>query len=299
VLALLEAPPVTEQQPEAVTFKSGQVLAIWGPSGSPGKSTLAINVALELAIAGNTVLLIDADTHAPSLEIQLNLIDHPAGLAAACRLAAQDRLTLDEVRRLSQLIEVSGTQLHAMTGISSSTRWPEVTPEKLERLVGIATSGFDYVVIDLASETATDSVHPASGLERNCATVATLSIAHIVITVALADPVGIRRFILARQALGELKLEAEVLTVVNRLRSSVIGNNPRQQIADTLARFASLEVDAFLPDEPETLDRCILESTPIALAKRKSAVRQAIALLVKNHILKQSNPLEKRVARLD
>ena len=299
MLSILESPPLATLEPEADAARNGQVVAVWGPIGSTGKTTLAINIAHELASAGHSVLLIDADTHAPSLEVQLNLVDHPAGLAAACRLSAQDRLTIDEVKRLSQLIEISGTQLHAMTGISSSSRWPEVSSEKLERLISLATTGFDFVVLDVSCELSSDAVQPASGFERNVATLTALSLANLVISIALADPVGIRRFILARQELSELRLDAEILTVINRVRASVIGNNPKQQIADTLGRFANLEIDAFLPDEPETLDRCILESTPISLAKRKSSVRQAISLLVKNHILKQSNPLERRVARLD
>jgi MinD-like ATPase involved in chromosome partitioning or flagellar assembly len=287
VLSLLDAPKVAETN---TTFDypaaKAEVIAVWGPMGSTGKTTLSINVAHELAAAGMSVLLIDADTYSPSLEIQLNLVDHPAGLAAACRLASQDRLTTDEIRRLSQLIEVSGSQIHAMTGISSAVRWPEVTSEKLEKLISVAATEFDYLILDVGSSLDSSSQQIASGFNRNMATHTCLELAHQVIALGLGDPVGIRRYIMARQELQELKLEAEILTVINRVRPSVIGRNPKQQISDTLSRFSNLEIHAFLPDEPETLDRCILESTPIAVARRKSAVRQAISQLVKNHILK-------------
>ena len=63
------------------------VVGCWGPAGSPGKSTVAANLACEMALLGKRVLLVDLDTLSPSLAIALGLVDTPAGLSACLRLS--------------------------------------------------------------------------------------------------------------------------------------------------------------------------------------------------------------------
>ena len=53
-----------------------RTIAIWGPHGSSGKSTIAINLAESLSNSGSRVLLVDADLENPSLAIMLGL-DRP------------------------------------------------------------------------------------------------------------------------------------------------------------------------------------------------------------------------------
>ena len=77
-----------------VESSDAQLISVWSPIGSPGKSTIALSMATELAESGKNVFLLDADTWAPSLDLQLGLTDHPAGLAAACRLVACQCLVL-------------------------------------------------------------------------------------------------------------------------------------------------------------------------------------------------------------
>ncbi len=64
-----------------------RVIAVWGPAGAPGRSTLAIELAVELVRGGRRVGLVDADTHAPSLASALGLADEGPGFASACRSA--------------------------------------------------------------------------------------------------------------------------------------------------------------------------------------------------------------------
>ena len=276
----------------------GQVITVFSAFGSVGRSSIALNVTCELALAGRKVLLIDADTYAPGLATLLNLTEHPAGLAAACRLAAQDRLTVDEIDRLSQPIEFSKTKFHLMTGLSAAQRWPEVSFDRLSRLIELARSSFEFVVIDIASVIDQSVGNVVSGALRDQAALAALEASNQVLHIATADPVAIQRHIMAFEQLAELQLSAEVHTLVNRLRASVIGSNPRQQISDTLLRFANIEVSSFIPDDPVATDRAIRESTPLALSSRKSPARQAIAALVRHQILGETSPLDRRLTKL-
>jgi MinD-like ATPase involved in chromosome partitioning or flagellar assembly len=303
VLSILSKPshdPIQQtfsQSAEAIP-QPGQVITVFSAFGSVGRSTIALNVTCELALAGRKVLLIDADTYAPGLATLLNLTEHPAGLAAACRLAAQDRLTVDEIDRLSQPIEFSKTKFHLMTGLSAAQRWPEVSFDRLSRLIELARSSFEFVVIDIASVIDQSVGNVVSGALRDQAALAALEASNQVLHIATADPVAIQRHIMAFEQLAELQLSAEMHTLVNRLRASVIGSNPRQQISDTLLRFANIEVSSFIPDDPVATDRAIRESTPLALSSRKSPARQAIAALVRHQILGETSPLDRRLTKL-
>ena len=56
---------------QAPTRVEARTIGIWGPHGSSGKSTIAINLAESLANSGLRVLLVDADLANPSLAIML------------------------------------------------------------------------------------------------------------------------------------------------------------------------------------------------------------------------------------
>jgi Mrp family chromosome partitioning ATPase len=81
--------------------RRGSVLAVGGPHGSPGRTSLAIAVAAELADAGLRVTVGDADTYAASVDPALGLLDEAPGFAAACRLAGSDSLTVPEFERVA------------------------------------------------------------------------------------------------------------------------------------------------------------------------------------------------------
>jgi molybdopterin-guanine dinucleotide biosynthesis protein len=78
-----------------------RVIVVWGPAGAPGRSTLATELAVELARGGRHVGLVDADTHAPSIALTLGLPDEGPGFAAACRQAELGRLDARELTRIA------------------------------------------------------------------------------------------------------------------------------------------------------------------------------------------------------
>ncbi len=271
----------------------GKVVAVWGAIGSPGKSTIAANLACELATAGKRVFLLDADTYAPSLADLFGLFEHPAGLPAACRILGQDRFDLEQLQRLSLELAIGKKSLTLMTGIGSNRRWAELTAERLSDMLQLAKANFDFVLVDLASplESGLSLMH--SSLSRNEATRTAIALADQVIAVANADPIGIQRFV---EQLPELPATGEVLPVINRLRSSALGVRPKQQIAETLLRLVKLEPAAFIPVDQEAFDFALLNNLPLALAKRHSPARQATNDFAKQYLLRQPSELERRIA---
>ena len=145
----------------------GQLIAIWGATGSPGKSSIALSVASELALAGQRVFLLDADNLSPSLNLLLGLTDHPAGVAAACRLVSQGRFDLGQLERLSVGLTTGRGEVLLMTGISDAERWPELSSDRVGVILDVAQASFDSVVIDLASSLESGLRPGLGGPDRN------------------------------------------------------------------------------------------------------------------------------------
>ena len=94
VLAAVVAPAVGAGQATAVDELpgAGTVVAVWGPTGAPGRTSVAMTVADELARSGVSTLLADADTYGPSVAQRFGILDEASGVATAVRLANAGRL---------------------------------------------------------------------------------------------------------------------------------------------------------------------------------------------------------------
>ncbi len=55
----VEAPPPPPRPSSQPSKPNGRLIAVWGPKGAPGRSSIAIELAYEIAAAGDTCLLID------------------------------------------------------------------------------------------------------------------------------------------------------------------------------------------------------------------------------------------------
>jgi Mrp family chromosome partitioning ATPase len=262
-----------------------RVTAVWGPAGSPGRTTVAVNLAVELAVRGRRTLLVDLDTYAAAVGIHLGLLDESAGIAQACRLADQDGITPGGVERSAVRARVAGTTLQVLTGLTRADRWPEVRRAALDAVLEAAAEGWDEVVVDCGfcleedEELSFDIPAP----QRNAATLAGLAAADRILAVGTGDAVGLPRLI---RGLDELDRHVEasggtsVEVLVNQVRAEASGVAPQSQIRSVVERFGgSWEVAAFLPWDRKALDRALLGGQVLAEAAPKSALRKALARL--------------------
>jgi MinD-like ATPase involved in chromosome partitioning or flagellar assembly len=259
-----------------------QVIAVTSPHGSTGKTTVAINIALELASEKFRVLIIDADLEGASVANYFCLAELPAGLAGAVRIASQNRFDQAQLERLS--VQIPKTSITVLPGIISEQK-VELTQELLKSILETSKASFDFVVIDLGS------------LKPNRVdfdiTSEVVSLADQVIAVALADPIGIFRLLGLEKHL--LTLSANPKLVVNRLRNSVIAQ-AKSEIKTTIASLGAIEITAFLPDDPAHLD----QATRLGMANsgRSGNFRQAVGIFTKTSILGRPGALDARVAKL-
>jgi MinD-like ATPase involved in chromosome partitioning or flagellar assembly len=263
------------------------VIAVWGPAGAPGRTTIAINIAAELAAAGKTVVLADVDTYSGSIAPSLGLLDESPGFAAACRLAGGDNLTTPELERIGQRYQSGHASFWVLTGIGRPSRWPELSAKRVEATLERCRDWVEYTVVDVGfslehdEEISSDLFAP----RRNAAGITALRHADGVIAVGAADPVGLSRFLRAHVDLVETVASGRVIAVMNKIRASAIGLNPIGQVGQTLSRFGGIESAAMIPSDSSTLDAAILSGQTLADVAPRSAVRIAIRDLVNSRIL--------------
>ncbi|MGA7687836.1 MAG: hypothetical protein WCA29_01220, partial [Jiangellales bacterium] len=251
----------------------GTVVAVWGPTGAPGRSTVAANLAVEAAMGGADTVLVDADPAGGALSTLLGVLDEAPGLAAACRTAARGRL--DAPGLAGHAVQV-GERLRVLTGATRPDRWRELRPAALGAVLDAARQSADLVVADLGAGLASGD-GGATGPGVVAASV--LDAADVVVVVGAADPLGLLRLVHALDQLAEHAPGQRAVVVVNRLRESVVGARPGQQVRDALARFAGISSVHLLPDDAAAADRALRLGRPLAEAAGSSQLRAAIAEL--------------------
>lgn len=262
---------------------TGQIIAVWGPAGSPGRTLLAVNIAGELAAEGKSVLLVDADSYGASVGAVLGLLDEAAGLAQACRLADQGLLDTASLLRVAVPVSMKSGSLRVLTGITRADRWTELRATALARVLERAKDTADVVVVDTGfcleadEELSFDTMAP----RRNAATLRSLELADTVFAVGSADPIGVPRLV---RGLAELDTAVPGLrpeVVMNKVRAAAVGRSPERQLREAWDRYGpATGIKAFLPSDPGAADTALLSGSLLLEAAPDSPLRSGIAGLV-------------------
>ncbi len=257
----------------------GSIVAVWGPIGAPGKSTVAINLAAEQAAAGRTVMLIDADSYGASIAASLGLLDESASFAQACRAADQGALTLAALAKISTKLVFSQGSFSLLTGLTRADRWPELRAAAVDRVLRLAQEMAELVVVDcgFALESDEELSYDTMAPRRNAATLAVLAQADVIYAVGNSDPVGIPRLIKGLGELAQVCPGAEVRVVANKVRRKAVGGSPEKALAQAWDRFGPVqEISHFLPWDPELTDKALLEGRLLMEVAPDAPLRRAI-----------------------
>lgn len=258
-----------ERRPAA----SGKVVAVWGPTGAPGRSVVSVGVSAAVGALGATAMLVDADVYGGCCAQLLGLLDESSGLLAAVRLANAGTLTADQLAAQARQITLG---MRVLTGLPSADRWPEVRTPLLRNVLDVSRSCGAFTVVDcgfnleLDEELSYDTAAP----RRNGATLTTLELADEVVVVGSADPVGLGRLV---RALSELSVAAPGVAphvVVNRMRGSLGWSS--DEITGVLARTAHVERVTFLPEDQAACDKAAVHGRTLTECAPDSKLTRAI-----------------------
>lgn len=272
------APPAGEDGPgDVVAPERGRVVVVWGPAGAPGRTTVAVTLAAELAALTGGALLIDADTEAPAVTQALGLLEDSSALAVAARQATHGRL---DAVALAQLAPVVDGGLRVLTGLTRADRWRELPASALEVVWDLAREVAPWTVVDVGAGLEIEAgFDPAWAPQRHQATAAALAAADVVVVVGAGEPVGVRRLVLALGELSDrdlLSADAERIVLVNRVRASAAGPRPTQSVTEALARFAGVGAPVLVPDDRPATDRAMLQGRTLTDVAATSPARLAL-----------------------
>jgi MinD-like ATPase involved in chromosome partitioning or flagellar assembly len=261
------APP--DDQPAAPGGPGGRVVAVWGPAGAPGRTTVATGLAALLATRAPTTL-VDADPYGGSVAQVLGVLDEVSGLLAATRLAGAGTLA----EGFGAVPRALDERLSVVTGLPRPDRWSEVRPGTVEALLEIARDR-GHVVVDtgfsLEEDPATDY---GSRPGRNHLTVDALGTADEVVAVGTADPVGLSRLARGLVELRETVGPVPVRLVVNRMRPTLgWAEHDVESMVSGFARTVGLH---FLPDDRAAVDRALVTGRTLTESAPDSALVGAL-----------------------
>jgi len=233
----------------------GRLLAVWGPAGAPGRTTTALLLAESLAERGRTAI-IDADTAAPSLALQLGLAEDVSGIILACRHAELGSLTNRTITSsMSKLTE----HYFALTGLADARRWPELRPTALGRIFDQVRRDFSYAVVDIGASFDADSTAMPS---RSSAANSALAAADVVVAVCHAEPLGVARF------LGDFpELAALGLPIVAVITGGSQHDQTRQLILEAGGRLGLTFPVADLGMDARSLRKTLLRGSVVGAGR--------------------------------
>lgn len=231
------APPTG--QPSA---PKGKLIAVWGPKGSPGRTTVALGLARELARQDSSTLLIDGDPYGGDLLQMAGVVDDLPTVIWAAQLAG--RQTFTAARAMTSLRRTDRSGPILVPGLPRGDLWQEVSPFGWRQLLVVARALFTHTVCDTGAVLETDDDPYATGArDRNHMTITALSDADRVVAVCRADEIGIKNFLWAFGSLTKVVDSDRVVVVAAR----VVPGEERD-ISDALRRHIGHRPAVYIRD---------------------------------------------------
>ncbi len=262
-----EAPPAPAAQAapqlKPGAHKDGAIIVAHGLAGGVGSTTLAVNLAWELATADKnnppSVCLIDLDLQYGAVGTFLDL---PRREAVYEMLS--DTESLDE-EIFGQSLLTFEEKLHVLTAPTEMLPLDLLTSEDVTRVLEMARNQFDYVVVDMPSTLVQWSE-------------AVLNLSHVYFTLMELDMRSAQNALRFKRALQSEELPMEKLRfALNRAPkfTDLSGKGRVKRMAESL----SISIDLQFPDGGKPVTQANDHGLPLANAAPKSPLRREIAKL--------------------
>lgn len=255
---------------QTTTARSGQVIAVTGVRGGVGATTIAVNLAVQLADhSRHHILLVDANLHGGAAPLMLSA---KVGGGFRAALENPDRVDALFAERTTPAIS---DRLHLLAAEEPLNTPVEVQAGGASHLISLLSNRFNFLVVDLPS-LATPLIHELR------------SLAHVHILVM--DPT----LPALKQTLRQMSLPrgphqaSRSIIVLNQLGAP--GALTRKQVVEGLGR----DVDVVVPWLPKPLQMATTLGEPAV--RRKGLFRLSIERLA-NEILPQRGEAPKARSR--
>jgi MinD-like ATPase involved in chromosome partitioning or flagellar assembly len=259
--------PLPSSQPSTST---GRLIAVWGPKGAPGRTTIAIEIAAELATSDSSTLLLDGDPYGGDVLQLLGVAEELPTVVWAARMAAKDEL--DAARLAIDLRRAGRVGPILLPGLPRAELWADVSEYGWRQLLTVARAAFRHTVCDVGFCLEPDAAPYGNGAsERNRMARETVRTADHVVAVCKADPVGVKNFMWAFDELTELVDQDSVVVVANRVR---LGQE--REVGEIIKRYLGKRPVAYIPDRPQEVRRAVMAGAPVRSTNHGSDISTSI-----------------------
>ncbi|WP_296420098.1 AAA family ATPase [Pseudooctadecabacter sp.] len=269
---VLTPPPAAPVAPEMQTKlkatgdRNGVLIPVQGMSGGTGATTLAVNLAWELAnIEEDTsprVCLIDLDFQFGSVSTYLDLPRREAVFEML-----QDTEAMDSESFMHSLLTFEN-KLQVLTAPTDLIPMDLVSPEDIDRIIEMARTNFDYVIIDM----------PKTMVEWS---ETVLNAAHVYFATLELDMRSAQNTLRIKRALQSEQLPFEKLRFVLNRAPKFTDLNGKSRIK-RLAESLGISIEVQLPDGGKPVSQNADHGVPMAEAIPKNPMRKEIAKLAKS-----------------
>lgn len=245
--------------------REGVVMAVQGLAGGTGASTLAVNLAWELASIAKKketpprVCILDFDLQFGSISTYLDLPRREAVFELLSDTEAMD----DDI--FAQALMSFEDKVQVLTAPADVLPLDLVEPEDIQRLIDMARHHYDYVIIDLPKT-----------LVQWSETV--LQAAHVYFATLELDMRSAQNALRLKRALQSEGLPFEKLRfVLNRAPkfTDLNGKSRVKRLADSL----DIRIEVQLPDGGKQVTQASDHGAPLAQSAAKNPLRKEIAKL--------------------
>ena len=263
-----EAPVAPEMQNKlkATGDRNGVVIPVHGMAGGTGATTLAVNLAWELANIDKDkpprVCLIDLDLQFGSTSTYLDL---PRRESVFEMLS--DTESMDSESFMHSLLSYED-KLHVLTAPTDLIPLDLIGPTDVERIIEMARTNFDYVVIDM----------PSTMVEWS---ETVLHAAHVYFATLEIDLRSAQNTLRLKRALQGEELPFEKLRFVLNRAPKFTDLNGKSRVK-RLAESLGISIEVQLPDGGKPVAQNADHGAPLAEGIPKNPLRKEIAKLAKS-----------------
>lgn len=250
-------------QLKAGAQRDGALIVVHGLAGGTGSTTMAVNLAWELASIGKdetpSVCLLDLDLQFGSVATFLDL---PRREVVYEMLS--DTESMDE-EAFGQSLLTYEEKLQVLTAPTEMLPLDLLSSEDITRVLDMARNQFDYVVVDMPSTLVQWSE-------------AVLNNAHIYFALLELDMRSAQNTLRFKRALQSEELPVEKLRYVLNRAPKFTDLNGKSRVK-RMAESLSISIDVQLPDGGKPITQANDHGLPLANSAPKSPMRREIAKL--------------------
>jgi pilus assembly protein CpaE len=259
----MEIAPDMQNTLKATNNYDGVVIPVQGLAGGTGATTFAVNLAWELASIDTEnpprVLLLDLDLQHGSTATYLDLPRREAVLELLT-----DTENMDSEVFMQALLSFN-QRLQVLTAPSEMVPLDIISPDDVDRLLEMARTNFDYVVIDM----------PTTMVEWSQNV---LEAAHIYFALLELDMRSAQNTLRLKRALQSEELPFEKLRFLLNRGPKFTDLSARARVK-RLAESLGISVDVQLPDGGKQVTMNADHGLPLAEGQPKNPLRKEIAKL--------------------